>query len=133
MESYEVAIVGVAAAFVIGSLIASAHRQKKLEDPSNTDVIYLDQLTSVSKLLGVGSFRLSIYRQSGNPQQKDQYFKTGPEAIHAAVSTFKRAKIEYAVVLSNSESELCFRRPDHSHGGKQEGKKVGRAEIHRMG
>jgi hypothetical protein len=132
MGGAELAVLIVAAILVIATAVAMSNQQKKLEDPNNTEVVYLDQLPSVSKLLGVGSFRLQLFRQSGNPQQKDQYFKTGPEAVRAATSTFRRAKIDYVVISSNNTDEFCFRRPYHDHRGTKEGKKVGRAEIKRV-
>ena len=55
------------------------------------------------------------------------------EAIRAAVTTFRRARIEYAVVVKNTETEFVFQRPYHSHRGRQEGKKVSRVEIYGIG
>lgn len=129
MGGAELAVLIVAAILVIATAVAMSNQQKKLEDPNNTEVVYLDEVIKVSKLLGLGQWRLSIYRQSGNLQKNDQYFATAPEAIKKAVSTFKRAKIDYVVIDSNTTSELKFRRPYHSHRGKAEGKKVGRVEI----
>lgn len=81
---------------------------------------------------GLGNFRLRILRQSGNPQKDDQYFDNADKAIKAAVTTFKRSKIDYVVITANEAPHFNFRRSYHHHRGKAEGKKVGSVEITRM-
>jgi hypothetical protein len=73
-----------------------------------------------------------VLRQSGNLQKDDQVFDTHEAAIKAAISTFKRAKIEYAFITKNTNVEFFFRRPYHHHGGSSEGKKVGSIEIYKI-
>lgn len=117
---------------IVSIIISTANKQKALEDPNDDSVVYLDGLIAKSNLQHGGEYLLRIYRQSGNLQKDDQLFDSPTQAIKAAVSTFKRAKIECACILKNSEVELFFRRPYHHHGGSAEGKKVGSIEIYKI-
>lgn len=135
MEGAEVIGWILLAGLLVASLIAMSNQQKKLDDPNNTEVVYLDQLIEICAMRGLGNFRLRILRQSGNPQKDDQYFDNADnadKAIKAAVTTFKRAKIDYVVITANEATHFNFRRPYRHHGGKAEGKKVGSVEITRM-
>ena len=116
----------------IAQLIAMAWQQKKLDDPNDPSVLHFAQLETVSLLGGPGLFLVRTLRQSGNLQQSDRVFQTPQAAIAAAVSTFKRAKIEYLVIVKNTPDCLSFRRPYWNHRGSSEGKKVGAIEIHRV-
>ncbi|WP_404366780.1 hypothetical protein [Marinobacter sp.] len=119
-------------ALVIGVFVVMLNQQQKLDDPNNTEVVYLDQLPQVCGLAEPGKFRVKIFRQSGNLQKDDQFFTSVGDAIKTATSTFKRAKIDYVVITTNEEANFSFRRPYHDHRGVKEGKKVGKAEIRRM-
>ncbi|MCR9189758.1 MAG: hypothetical protein NXH96_13295 [Alteromonadaceae bacterium] len=132
MESAEVIALVVLVGLMVAGFIAMLNHQQKLDDPDNTEVVYLDQLIEICAIRGLGNFRLRILRQSGNPQKDDQYFDNADKAIKAAVTTFKRAKIDYVVITANEAPHFNFRRPYHHHGGKAEGKKVGSVEITRM-
>ena len=132
MEGAEVIGLVLLAGLLIASLVALLNQEQKLDDPDNTEVVYLDQLIELCAMRGMGNFRLRILRQSGNPQKEDQYFENADRAIKAAVTTFKRAKIDYVVITANEAPHFNFRRPYHHHGGKAEGKKVGSVEITRM-
>jgi len=61
-----------------------------------------------------------------------QIFDSYEAAIKAATTTFKRAKIEYAFITANTETEFFFRRAYYHHGGSAEGKKVGSVEIYKV-
>ncbi len=124
-------IVGLAIV-IIFSFISSSNKQKALEDSSDDSVLYLDELQSKCNLQSGGKYLLRIYRQSGNLHKDDQQFNSPEQAVRAAVTTFKRAKIECACVTKNTSTELFFRRPYHHHGGKAEGKKVGSVEIYKI-
>ncbi len=128
------AIIGVLlmGALVIGVFVVMLNQQQKLDDPNNTEVVYLDQLAQVCSLSEPGNFRVRIFRQSGNLQKDDQFFTSVGDAIKTATSTFKRAKIDYVVITTNEEANFSFRRPYHDHRGVKEGKKVGKVEIRRM-
>ncbi len=132
MECAEVIGLVLLAGLLVASFIAILSQQQKLDDPNNTEIVYLDQLLDMCAMRGLGNFRLRILRQSGNPQKNDQYFDNADKAIKAAVSTFKRAKIDYVVITANEAPHFNFRRPYHHHGGKAEGKKAGSVEITRM-
>lgn len=119
-------------ALVIGVFVVMLNQQQKLDDPNNTEVVYLDQLPQVCGLTEPGNFRVRIFRQSGNLQKDDQFFTSVGDAIKVATSTFKRAKIDYVVITTNEEANFSFRRPYHDHRGVKEGKKVGKVEIRRM-
>ncbi|MGY0564450.1 MAG: hypothetical protein ACW7DQ_13335 [Paraglaciecola chathamensis] len=107
-------------------------REQHLDDPNDDSVVYLDQLVATSTLQCGGKYLLRVLRQSGNLQKDDQVFDTHEAAIKAAISTFKRAKIEYAFITKNTNVEFFFRRPYHHHGGSAEGKKVGSIEIYKI-
>ena len=100
-------------------------QERQLKDPDDKSVVYLDEVAQISALNEDGPFLVRTLRQSGNEHQADRIAATAGEAIKCAVSTFKRAKIDYVVVLENSASKLVFRRPFHDHRGRNEGKKVG--------
>ncbi|MGX9416572.1 hypothetical protein ACWU4D_04375 [Vibrio sp. WJH972] len=117
---------------VVVSWIARSENEKKLSDPNDNTVIDLDDLTHVSTLQPNGKYLVRLLRQSGNLQKEDQIFDSHIGAIKAAVTTFKRAKIEFACINRNTEVEFFFQRPYHHHGGKAEGKKVGRVEIYKI-
>ena len=116
---------------IVASFIALLAQQEKLDDPDNTEVVYLDQLSGLSQLPENGVFLLRTLRQSGNLQKDDKEFTSSAKAIAAGVSTFKRAKIEYAVISKNDEHSFEVRRPYWNHRGKSEGKKVGSFAIYR--
>ncbi len=132
MEGAEVIGLVLLAGVLIASFIAMLNQEQKLDNPDNTEVVYLDQLIGLCAMRGMGNFRLRVLRQSGNSQKNDQYFDNADKAIKAAVTTFKRAKIDYVVITANEAPHFSFRRPYHHHGGKAEGKKVGSVEITRM-
>ena len=117
---------------VIITWVNISKREQQLDDPNDDSVVYLDQLTATSTLQVGGKYLLRILRQSGNLQKDDQVFDTPDAAIKVAISTFKRAKIDYAFITKNTNVEFFFRRPYHHHGGKAEGKKVGSVEIYKI-
>jgi hypothetical protein len=108
---------------VIITWVTISKREQQLDDPDDDSVVYLDQLIATSILQRGGKYLLRVLRQSGNLQKDDQVFDTYEAAIKAAISTFKRAKIEYAFITKNTNVEFIFRRPYHHHGGSAEGKK----------
>ena len=118
--------------FILGSFVALLIQQKKLDDPNNDEVVYLDQLLALSKLSGKGFFILRTLRQSGNLQKEDREFTDFREAIAAGISTFKRAKIEYVMISKNDGNSFVVRRPYWNHRGRSEGKKVGSFEVYRV-
>tara|TARA_R110001583_G_C5328084_1_gene378014 strand:+ start:27 stop:428 length:402 start_codon:yes stop_codon:yes gene_type:complete len=132
VEGAEVLGLVLLAGLLIAGVIAMLNQEQKLDDPDNTEVVYLDQLIEVCAMRGMGNFRLRILRQSGNPRKDNQYFENADRAIKAAITTFKRAKIVYVVITANEAPHFNFRRPFHHHGGKAEGKKVGSVEITRV-
>lgn len=111
------------------SISKIAGQSNALEDPENNEVIYPSQLLEVTLFHGSGEYVVQTYRQSGNLQQEDRVFDNHTAAIKAAISTFKRAKIDYVCVTKNTACELFFRRPYHDHKGRSEGKKVGSIKI----
>lgn len=117
---------------LLGSLVAATASQGKLEDPSDTSVVYLEQLPSVAKLQGEGHWLVRIYRQSGNVHSEGEINGDASRALAAALSTFRRAKIDAVGVPENTETKLRFARLYHSHRGSNEGKKVGSAHIERL-
>ena len=117
---------------IVAGIIVSSNQEQKLKDPANKDVVYTGQLQKVARLKNPGSFVVRVIRQSGNLQQEDKIYTSAEEAIQAAVSTFKRAKIDFVCIKTNTETQLSFHRPSHDHRGSNEGKKVGAVAIVRM-
>ncbi|NQS80537.1 hypothetical protein [Pantoea agglomerans] len=126
-----IGILGLLAIAAVGFASMNA-KQKAADDPSNKDVVYLEQLFEVANLDVDSKYLVIIYRQSGNIQQKDKIYSSANDAIKAAITTFKRAKIPFVSITENSTDKLSFSRPWHSHKGSSEGKKVGSVLIMRM-
>ena len=116
---------------VIG-MVSYANKEQALQDPNDDSALHLDELTAKTNLQSGGEYLLRVYRQSGNLQKDDQLFDSPEAAIKNAVTTFKRAKIEFAFVTKNTGIEYFFQRPYYHHGGAAEGKKVGRVEIYKV-
>ncbi|MGO4894762.1 hypothetical protein [Flavobacterium sp. W21_SRS_FM6] len=134
MDEQTNTIVGLTLA-VIMAVIARAvisKQERQLDDPNDDSVVNLDQLIATATLQSGGKYLLRVIRQSGNLQKDDQVYDSYEAAITAAISTFKRAKIEYAFITKNTNVEFFFRRPYHHHGGTAEGKKVGSVEIYKI-
>ncbi|WP_348733933.1 hypothetical protein [Rheinheimera texasensis] len=134
MDEQTNTIVGLILAVIMGIItwVTISKRERQLDDPNDDSVVYLDQLIATSTLQRGGKYLLRVFRQSGNLQKDDQVFDTYEAAIQTAISTFKRAKIEYAFITKNTNVEFFFRRPYHHHGGSAEGKKVGSVEIYKI-
>ncbi|WP_434931020.1 hypothetical protein ACRWQM_01540 [Shewanella sp. HL-SH5] len=114
------------------TFIISSSRERQLDDPNDTSVVYLDKLQELSNLQDNGKYLLRIIRQSGNLQKDDQILDCPNKAIKAAISTLKRAKIDFVLISKNTEVEFFFRRTFHHHGGSAEGQKVGSVEIYKI-
>lgn len=117
---------------ILVGLVAVSQAQGKLDDPNESSVVYLDQLTTVAKLSGQGHWLVRICRQSGNVHSESELVGSASTALNAAISTFRRAKIEAVGVSENGPSKLRMARLYHNHRGSNEGKKVGSAEIIRL-
>ena len=118
------------AALIVFSLLRMAVLEWRLRDPNDHSVVYLHQVEEIASLSGDGPFLVRTYRQSGNLHQDDRVTDNSEIAIRAAVTTLRRAKIDYVVVSKNTPSALKLTRPFHCHRGRAEGKKVGWIEIH---
>lgn len=127
-------IIGILGLLVIAAVgfASMSAKQKAADDPANKDVVYLDQIFEVANLDDASKYLVIIYRQSGNIQQKDKIYSSANDAIKAAITTFKRAKIPFVSITENSVDRLSFSRPWHSHKGASEGRKVGSVLIARM-
>jgi hypothetical protein len=115
------------------SLWVISASQAKLEEPQDTNVVYLDQLPTIAKLNGQARWFVRIYRQSGNINSESEVTGDAGAALRVAMSTFRRARIDAIGVPENGENRLRFGRLYRSHRGSSEGKKVGSAEIIRIG
>jgi hypothetical protein len=102
----------------------------RLRDPNDHSVVYLHQVEEIASLSCDGPFLVRTYRQSGNLHQDDRVTDCAGFAVKAAVTTLRRAKIDYVVVSKNTPSALTLTRPFHCHRGRAEGKKIGWIEIH---
>lgn len=129
LEVFTAVLMGV---FLLWVVFMHFKRHADLSDPKNTTTVYLDQLPELSNLIPEGHHLVKLFRQSGNPYKGDMVCQSADEALRKVMSTFRRAKIDFVLITKNTETELCFQRGLHGHGGKKEGKKVGRAEIRRV-
>ena len=120
----------VLAACVVFSIVRMFVIEWRLRNPNDNSVVYLHQVEGIAFMSENGPFLVRTYRQSGNLQQGDRFADDARSAISAAVSTFRRAKIDYVVVSKNTPSALKLVRPFHCHRGRAEGKKVGWIEIY---
>lgn len=118
---------------VIIAIVTHSAGLGALEDPNNKNVVYLDQLDQVAALSGVGTWMVTIYRQSGNVHSQKRVTGHAAVAMSAVTSTFRRAKIGEISIKSNSVDRLEIVRLFHNHRGSNEGKKVGGALIVREG
>lgn len=120
---------GLVAVFAFIMWIIHENAQAALDDPNNKKVVYLDQLPSVTELQGRGLWSITIIRQSGNFHSSKEVHGDAAAALAAAVSTFRRAKIDGIGIIKNETAELHFGRLFHNHRGSNEGKKVGQAIV----
>lgn len=114
------------------SLLAVLASEDALKDPNNKKIVYLEQLPSLALLAGFGEWQVVIYRQSGNVHSAMSVRGDAGFAIQTAMTTMRRAKIEAIAIQVNEEGRLKFVRLFHNHRGRNEGKKVGGAEIKRV-
>lgn len=118
---------------IVGMLLVSwwamGESHKRLDDPNDDRMLYLDQLPGKLALAPFGAYRVTILRQSGNVHAEHIVTGTAQEALAVAMATFRRAKIPAVHVATNNETELRIGRLYHDHRGKAEGKKVGAAHL----
>ncbi len=117
---------------ILITFAVSSSRERQLDDTNDDSVVYLDKLEEVFTLQENGKYLVRILRQSGNLQKDDQVFDCPRKALKTAISTLKRAKIDFVLISKNTEVEFFFRRTYHHHGGSAEGKKVGSVEIYKV-
>ena len=110
----------------------ASNQSKKLANPIDQSVVYLDELPSLIILCDDGAFVLNVYRQSGNPHADGKVFESRDAAIAAALSTFRRAQIDAVAVHENTTNKLNVSRAFFDNRGRAEGKKVGAFEIIRV-
>ena len=120
---------GVVAIFAFIMWLIHENTQAALDDPGNKKAIYLDQLGSVSELRGRGRWSITIIRQSGDFYSSKEVYGDADAALAAAVTSFRRAKIDGIGIIKNSATELHFGRLFHNHRGSNEGKKIGQAIV----
>jgi hypothetical protein len=133
-NSGEMVMIGavIAVAALVAFIFVVTIQSRRAADPSNTSVVDIDDLASLVALDATGAFVLNIYRQSGNPHADGQVYETRQAALGAALSTFRRAKIETVSIRINTRDKLDVSRALFDHRGRAEGKKVGGFEIIRV-
>lgn len=125
MDNFEVAAFLVFAVVAVGAFLL---KEKRLADPNNTHMIYIDQMADNHQLPG-GPVRATLLRQSGNIYRELGVFQTADAAFAEINKAFRRAGIASVGVMRNTASRYEVVRLHHSHGGKAEGKKLGRALL----
>lgn len=95
-----------------------------------------ESLDKLSEICGVyesaDRYLVRVYRQSGNLYRDDRFFELKSEALSAAISTLRRSRRNSVIVQENKLSIFAIQGM-HNARGRQEGKKVGRVEIHAIG
>jgi hypothetical protein len=127
----ELFFLGLIIVCVIIGAIAASSAEDSLNDPSDKNRVYLEQLPRLSLLTGLGTFQVKLVRQSGY-LHAEYVAHSASAALAQAMSTFRRAKIDAIRISRNSPDELHFNRLFYSHRGSSEGKKVCSAEITRI-
>jgi len=100
----------------------------KLNDPENTEVIYVEQMASVCHLPEANVHAVLI-RQSGNLYRELGAFSSPKDALDEIEKSFHRAKIDVVTVRENSNRVFDVFRTSYSHKGRSEGKKLGGAIV----
>ncbi len=141
MDTGEVFAFVILVILVLASWVKAVGLENKADDPGDPDVVYLDNLRSVARLVRAEHFATDIYRQSGNAYRDQQHmfkrasqsgeieFVEPSEVIDEVLKTFRRAKIPSVIIEENTETNLSFRRLYHDHRGVKEGRKVFSATI----
>jgi hypothetical protein len=115
-------------AFAVVAIGVFLFKQSRLNDPSNTSFIYLDQMQG-SHQIRPGPAYVRLYRQSGNEYRDLGAFESTQAAISEIEKSFRRAGIDSVSVLKNTTDRYEVIRLHHGHGGKAEGKKLGGAVM----
>lgn len=113
-------------------LAATLKRRTALQDPNDTNAVFLDQLLGLSELSGTGLWDVTIYRQNGNAYSYQLVKGSAADALATAATTFRSAKIETVEITENGPVLLAFQRIPHNPPRPNEGKKVGSAKIRRV-
>ncbi|HDM8062559.1 hypothetical protein [Vibrio harveyi] len=93
----------------------------------------LEKLPEICRLNeSADRYVVRVYRQSGNLYRDDRFFGSRGKALSAAISTLRRSRRNSVVVQDNKLSIFAIQGM-HNARGRQEGKKVGRVEIHAIG
>jgi hypothetical protein len=66
MDTGEVFAFVILVILVLASWVKAVGLENKADDPGDPDVVYLDNLRSVARLVRAEHFATDIYRQSGN-------------------------------------------------------------------
>jgi hypothetical protein len=103
-------------------------KEKRLNDPSNTQMIHVDQMRGNHEL-PIGPVVAALLRQSGNLYRELGQFPSADAAFVEIQKAFRKAGIDSVAVLKNTPARYEVVRLHHSHGGKAEGKKMGGAVL----
>ena len=107
-------------------------REHKLVNRADQPCVDLADLPGLCRLAPGGSYVVQTFRQSQNPHQDDRYLPDADSALKAAMTTFKRAKIDLVSVMDSTDIEFSFQRAVPDYTGRSEGRKVRWVEIHRI-
>lgn len=125
MSGLEVVALIVFAVVVFGVFLL---KEKRLADPTNTQMIYVDQMVSNHQLPS-GPVVAALIGQSGNIYRELGAFSDAAAAFAEINKAFRRAGITSVGVVRNTALRYEVVRLHHSHGGKAEGKKLGGALL----
>ena len=93
----------------------------------------LEKLPEICRLYdSADRYVVRVYRQSGNIYRDDRFFESRVDALSAAISTLRRSRRNSVIVQDNKLTIFAIQGM-HNARGRQEGKKVGRVEIHAIG
>lgn len=114
--------------FIVIMMYGLRKQNEKLEDPSNYEIIYPNQIKDVYALES-GPCEAALFRQSGHLYRVLGVFDNPEEAIVEIEKSFRRANITSVIVVENNRTKLSLRRSYHNHWGRKEGRVLGGAII----
>ncbi|HCE4594867.1 TPA: hypothetical protein NGS02_004490 [Vibrio parahaemolyticus] len=120
------ALLPLNAALCVGLSSSIQGRYKTVLEP-------LAKLPEICRLYdSADTYLVRVYRQSGNLYCDDRHFTSKADALSAATSTLRRSRRDSAIIQEN-KLNIFAAQGMYNARGRQEGKKVGRIEIHAIG
>lgn len=114
--------------FAIIAFAAILLKERKLNDPDNASMIFIDQMKA-NHALRKGPVSAALFRQSGNLYRDLGLFPSADEALKEVEKSFRRAGIDSVAVLKNTTEKYEVARLYSNDRGRAEGKRLGGALV----